>query len=65
MRADWESTQARKVDEKTGHFDDDENDHDDSVWSSDVSTYFEKTSRSPNIRANEKYIPDGEKLDGM
>lgn len=53
MRADWESTQARKAAEKAGEYEDDE--HDDSVWSSDVSTYFEKTSRSPMIRGNEKY----------
>ena len=63
MRADWESSQARKADEKAGHYDDDDV-HDDSVWSSDVSTYFEKTSRSPLIKGNEKYVPDGEKLDG-
>ena len=63
MRADWESSQARRADEKEGHFDDDAHEHDDSVWSSDVSTYFEKTSRSPHIRANEKYIPDEAELD--
>ncbi|KAL6720861.1 hypothetical protein ACLMJK_002786 [Lecanora helva] len=62
MRTDWEASQARKADEKAGHYDDDDV-HDDSVWSSDVSTYFEKTSRSPLIRANEKHVPDGEKLD--
>lgn len=55
MRADWEASQARKADEKVGHDDDDE--HDDSVWSSDVSTYFEKTSRSPLLKAQEKYPP--------
>ena len=55
MRADWEASQARHVAEKEGQFDDDEEVHDDSVWSSDVSTYFEKTSRSPNIAAKEKY----------
>ena len=54
MRADWEADQARHAQEKDGHFDD-ENVHDDSVWSSDVSTYFEKTSKSPNIAAKEKY----------
>ena len=59
MRADWESTQARKANEKAGHWDDDDDLHDDSVWSSDVSTYFEKTSRSPNIRPQEKYVGDG------
>lgn len=53
MRSDWESTQARQAHEKGGQFDDEV--HDDSVWSSDVSTYFEKTSRGPNIAAKEKY----------
>lgn len=56
MRADWESSQARRAHEKEGHFDDDDV-HDDSVWSSDVSTYFEKTRTSPSIRANEAYPP--------
>lgn len=55
MRSDWEASQARQAHEKEGHFDDDDDLHDDSVWSSDVSTYFEKTSRSPNIAAKEKY----------
>ena len=59
MRADWEATQARKANEKAGHWDDDEDPNEDSVWSSDVSTYFEKTSRSPNIRPQEKYVGDG------
>ena len=56
MRAEWEGSQARKAHEREGHFDDDDV-HNDSVWSSDVSTYFEKTSRSPMIRADEKYVP--------
>ena len=55
MRADWESSQARKADEKVGDLEDDE--HDDSVWSSDVSAYFEKTSKSPKIKAQEVYSP--------
>lgn len=54
MRSDWEASQARQAHEKAGQFDDDDV-NDDSVWSSDVSTYFEKTSRSPNIAAKEKY----------
>ena len=52
MRSDWEASQARQAHEKEGHLDDD---HEDSVWSSDVSTYFEKTSRSPVLVAKEKY----------
>ena len=55
MRSDWEASQARQMNEKNGHYDDDDEVHDDSVWSSDVSTYFEKTSRSPMISAKEKY----------
>ena len=56
MRMDWEATQARKADEKA-IFDDEE--HDDSVWSSDVSTFFEKTRGSPTIHGREKYPPVG------
>ena len=41
MRADWEMSQVRKADEKAGHWD--EEGEDDSTWSSDVSTYFERT----------------------
>lgn len=57
MRMDWEATQARKADEKAV-FDDEE--HDDSVWSSDVSTFFEKTRGSPTMHAKEKYPPMGD-----
>ena len=56
MRKDWEASQARRGAEKAGQGDDDEND--DSVYSSDVSTYFEKTGRSPMIQPNEKYPGD-------
>ena len=58
MRADWESTQARRAEEANGHHDDYDV-YDDSVWSSDVSTYFEKTSRTPNMRGQEKYPVGG------
>ena len=58
MRSDWESSQARKAQEAAGHYDDLDAFHDDSVWSSDVSTYFEKTSRTPIMRGQEKY-PNG------
>lgn len=54
MRSDWEASQARKGNEKMHPHDDGE---DDSVWSSDVSTYFTKTSRSPMLAAKEKYPP--------
>lgn len=55
MRADWEASQTRKVGEKAGNWDGDEDVHDDSVFSSDVSTYFEKSKPSPSILAKEKY----------
>lgn len=51
LRSDWEDGQRRIASEKGHHEDDDVHD---SVWSSDVSTYFEKTSRSPLIHANQK-----------
>lgn len=57
MRHDWEASQARLANEKAGHYDD-EDVHDDSVWSSEVSTYFEKTNQSPLIRPNEKYLSE-------
>ena len=52
MRADWEVSQAQRANEKAGHWDGDDA-VDDSVWSSDVSTYFENT-RSHNPVAAEK-----------
>ncbi|CAF9921385.1 MAG: hypothetical protein HETSPECPRED_004516 [Heterodermia speciosa] len=59
MRSDWERTQALKADEKGRNEHDD--DAEDTLYSSDVSTFFEKTSRSPVIPANEKngdFAPD-------
>jgi hypothetical protein len=53
MRADWEVAQARKVDEKAGHWDDEA--VVDSVWSSDVSTYFETTKASSVVREKDSY----------
>lgn len=55
MRVDWLQTQARKAEEANGFYDELDA-HDDSVWSSDVSLYFEKTSRSPNMHGQEKYL---------
>lgn len=52
MRADWETRQARQHEEMAMHDDDV---HDDSAWSGDVSTYFERTSRSPVVEGKEKY----------
>ena len=55
MRSDWERGQARLTAEKAGHYDDDDDTGDSETWSSDVSTYFEKTrskaqqiEKSPN-----------------
>ena len=56
MRGEWEADQQRLVDEKVGHCDDE---HDSSVWSRDVSTFFQKTSKAgPNVDAMEKYPSD-------
>lgn len=52
LRSDWEAGQRRIAAEKGGHPDDD--DADDSVWSSEVSTYFEKTSKSGLLRTNQR-----------
>jgi hypothetical protein len=53
MRLDWEVNQARKHEEEEAAHDHDV--HDDSVWSSDVSTFFERTSRNPLVEGKEKY----------
>lgn len=45
--------------EKEGHMRDDD-DVDDSVWSSDVSTYFERTGGTPRMLPKEKYPPGDE-----
>ena len=54
MRSDWEATQAYKQDE-SGFPDGDI--QDDSVWSSDVSTYFERTrvEKSSYLTGKEGY----------
>jgi len=59
MRGEWEASMAAKAAEKEGHLDLD-NVHDDHVWSSDVSTYFERTGKSPTIQPNEKYVEQGD-----
>ena len=53
MRQDWEDKQAMR-DEKGGLDGDVEHDDD---FSSDVSTFFEKTRNSPSIKAGEKIPP--------
>lgn len=57
MRGEWEASVARRMAEKGGHGD--EEDFEDEVYSSDVSTYFERTSASPSWKGRES-----EKLDG-
>ena len=53
MRHDWEASQARKVEEKGLH-DEDDDAHDDSLWSSDVSTYFERVQPKTSVVVDEK-----------
>ena len=50
LRGEWEEQQAAK------HGEDEHFDAHDSVWSSDVSTYYQ-TSRSPYMAGQEKYPP--------
>ena len=58
MRSDWEATQRMRSAEKEG--DDNDDVQDESVWSSDVSTYFAKTKAdsSPYLAGKEKYDYD-------
>ncbi|MCJ1315418.1 hypothetical protein MMC15_000737 [Xylographa vitiligo] len=51
MRAEWESNESRRYAEKAGEDDDV---FDDSLYSSGVSTYFERTSQRPAMMHNEK-----------
>lgn len=57
MRGEWEENQSRRVQEKEGAMDDD---FDDSAYSADVHSFFQKTTRSPMIAANEKPQTNGE-----
>ena len=55
MRVDWEMSQAARANEKAGGWDG-EDGEDDTVWSSDVSTYFERTKGSyPVTPGKESY----------
>lgn len=51
LRRDWEASVARKVEEKAGEWDGEEGEE--SLWSSDVSTFFEKTKGSPVLAPKE------------
>ena len=53
MRRDWEASQARKAEEMALH-EDDHDAHDDSLWSSDVSTYFERVKPQASVVVDEK-----------
>ena len=62
MRAEWELRMQQKYDEKAGGLEhEDMEDMDD--FDTDVSTYFEKTSKSPVIQGMRKNGED-EKVDG-
>ena len=66
MRGEWEEKMRSKASETAGPLDDNEP-VDDDVWSSDVSSYFERTSAIPkSLRsANETDGSDlGEKVEG-
>lgn len=52
LRGEWEEGMAQKAHEKEGHLDAD--DFDESVYSSHVSTYFQKTTKSPLLAGKEK-----------
>ncbi|MCJ1280950.1 hypothetical protein MMC26_000268 [Xylographa opegraphella] len=51
MREEWEANESRRYGEKTGEDDDA---FDDSLYSSGVSTYFERTSQRPEMTNHEK-----------
>ena len=51
MRTEWEANESRRYAEKAGEDDDA---FDDSLYSSGVSTYFERTSQRPMMTNNEK-----------
>lgn len=55
MRGEWELHMQQKYDEKHGPLDNDDM-MDDQEWHSDVSSYFQKTTKSPNLRAMEKEV---------
>jgi hypothetical protein len=59
MRGEWEASMTARAAEKAGKIDLD-NVHEDLVWSSDVSSYFERTGKSPVIQPNEKYAENGD-----
>ncbi len=53
MRGEWESSMQKRAEEKGGRLDDEDFDER-SDFSSDVSTYFQKTSKSPMLAGQEK-----------
>ena len=63
MRSEWEAEQEQKREEKESRermraTEDDRDTLDDSIWSSDVSTYY-RTTKSPFLAGKEKYV-DGD-----
>lgn len=59
LRGDWEASQRRLHAEKAGHYGDEDDVDDDSVWSSAVSTYFENRSRVGLPQEDEKLMKRG------
>ena len=56
MRADWEATMARRTAEKEKH--DDFDVHDDDDWTSEVSTFFERTRGNNDKAAKSPFSQD-------
>lgn len=52
MRSEWEANEARRHAEKMGE---DDEEFEDGLYSSSVSTYFERTSQRPLVGSKEKY----------
>lgn len=60
MRGEWEAAFARKCDEKADAMDAPDSEADEEILSSNVSAYFERTSKSPLILGREKPAGNGE-----
>jgi hypothetical protein len=56
MRSDWESNEAKRHAEHAG---DDDDVFEDGLYSSGVSSYFERTSQKPLVHSKEKFGDEG------
>lgn len=65
MRGEWESSIARRTEEKGGSLDADDFDDEGSSYSSEVSTYFQKTTKSPMLAGREQTINEKEGMNGQ